>query len=407
MKWIPLRPLAGGLLMMVSSVALAKTWYVEAWGEDITECGSKIDPCALISYVVENLADKSDKVIVGPGIYSDNIEIQEYSNGPLDGLTLESTAGRYGTIIVAENPYFPVITIAQAKVRIGRKGKGFTLRGSDEQGILVDGADFPSLKIEGNQATQNGMGFSLQGDKIQVRYNIARSNTDEGIECSECPSANIQHNEAVGNGSSGLSLAGDAFKATVRNNKVGGNFDGIYVSAEIGTEKVTIKDNVMENNKGAGLYSRRLAGGTIQSNIVTRYSGAGNPEDYEQGMEIRDDDGSKVRYNVVLGSEVNGVLLDLSVATRFEGNSIVQSLGEGIKESGGEFELFKNNNTYLNDGSGGNCGIDTEVVDFVYTRHFFAGDDVACVSGLGTIDIDGSSTVDKPYAVKVNKARAL
>jgi parallel beta-helix repeat protein len=321
-------------------------------------------------------------------------------------LTLESTAGRYGTILIALDPSFPVITIAQAKVRIGKKGKGFTLRGSDEQGVLVDDPGFPNLKIEGNQATQNGAGFSLQGDKIQVRYNIARANEDEGIECSACTSANIQFNESVGNGSSGLHVVGDVTKALVRNNKNVANFDGIYVSTDMGTEKVTIKDNVMENNKGAGLYLRGLTAGTIQSNIVTRYVRVGD-SDYEHGMEIEELDDTKVRYNVVLGSEINGFLMNSSTAMRIEGNTVALSVAPGIKESGGDFELFKNNNTYRNDGLAGNCGIDTEVVDFVYTKHFFAGDDIACVSGSGTIDEDGISTVDKPYKVKVNKARAL
>ncbi len=398
--------LTGALLMSIGSLALAKTWYVEAWGEDVPECGSKTEPCALISWVVENLADKNDKIIVGPGIYSDNIDIKEYGNGVLEGLTLESTAGRYGTIIVPEDPSFPIITIAQAKVRVGKKGKGFTLRGSDDRGILVDDPGFPSLKIEGNQATQNGVGFSLQGDKIQVRYNIARSNVDEGIECDECTSANIQFNEVVGNGSSGLSIVGDVTKALVRNNKTVGNFDGIYVSTDSGTEKVTVKDNVMENNKGAGLYSRNLAGGTIQSNIVTRYIGVGN-SDYEYGMEVFQDDGSKVRNNVVLGSETIGVYLNSSIATRFEGNSIVQSILQGLRAIGSDFELFKNNNTYLNWVSASNCGIDMDIEDFVYTRHFFGGGDVVCLEGFGSVNIDDSSTVDKPNAVKVNKARAL
>ncbi len=138
------------LLCLAVGPALAKSLYVETWGEDNPNVScSRTAPCETIDYVV-GIAGPRDRIIVGPGTFA---------VGPTGlvitqpGLRLISAAGAGGTELVQDNSStVPLIEVQAEKVVIGQRRKGFTLRstvpGEDEIAVHITAGD--RARVEGN-----------------------------------------------------------------------------------------------------------------------------------------------------------------------------------------------------------------------------------------------------------------
>lgn len=421
-----LRALSVVPLMVFGGAALAKTWYVAKEGEDNAFCGARTQPCASIGHALDELAGTNDKIIVGPGRYDEVFTID------IEGLKLESSAGRWGTIIASSGN--SVIRIRAAKVQIGRKGKGFTLQGAnspgDGYGITVT-ADTTGerIRIEGNRMTENFGGIQFQPMRVGatdleqaayqakpvIRYNdIVGNDSAYGITCNGCGGGQIFDNRIVGNGRSFQSgnpiYLSHADKVSVSRNVVSGNEGfGSYIDEWVKGAK--IKDNVFDKTGGEGLYVFDGDGMLLQSNILSQ-NGAGGVED---GLKIEQQSLNQkpiqIKNNLVVAStssniQVYGQVQDIKI----EGNTSVDSLGgNGFdladpSSNVPDFVSFRNNTSI----GSHDCGIylDGIIMDFRYQKHFFANnDDELC--GSGTVDTEGSSTNGKPSPLKVNKARSL
>ena len=396
----PLLSIAVFVLPVILSPALwAKTHYVEIWGSDANSC-TRTAPCLSIDTTVFK-ARKNDRIVVGPGVYDENLLIETNSNvEPLEGLKLESTAGRYGTIIRNPNPIFSVITIRQPRVRIGKKGKGFTLEGAtNAYGIEILTSNAKGCKIEGNRINNNRHGFFLLGaEKVQVRNNIIRENTGYGLYCASCDKALIRGNQILENGFNGIIIA-NSYKMIIERNVVSGHdSEGIY---HLDTSNSgTIRNNVSELSASEdGFRIGEADGMLIQGNISAR-NGDGLDD---RGFAIFQSDLNKspsINNNLALGNAYEGIYLVHLSNMKVDANTALQNGTDGIElfPSGTSISSLKSNNTFDN---GAGCGITNGSGMLLnYSKHFFGGGDGGC--GL----LNGS-TATRPSPLKVRVAAGL
>jgi parallel beta-helix repeat protein len=389
---------------VLSTNLWAKTHYVEKWGSNTIPC-TKTAPCLTIQFAI-NQAKKNDKIIVGPGIYNENITINLNSGAePLEGMKLESTAGQYGTIITAAapaNPTTSVINIYQPKVQVGKKGKGFTLTGATGRyGLEIISPADNRCKIEGNRSTGNAYGFILRGEKIQVRNNVANDNTIAGIRCISCDQALVRENRVVDNGGEGIFIS-DSDRASIERNFASKNdAQGFRFSSD--SEFLRVRDNVSELSEfNSGFLLTDSDGALVQGNIAARN---GDGASIDPGFYLLQGEFNKspsIKNNLAVGSMTEGFLMSNLLGAKVDGNTSIQSANEGISiASGTTISSFKTNNTYDNDNSGSSCGIRNDSGSPVtYSKHFFGGGDGGC--GL----LNGSIAT-KPSPLKVKNAASL
>ncbi len=172
-------------VLAAPATAVAATWSVEMWGRDVAGCGKKKAPCRTISHVL-SLAGPGDTILVGPGHYGntnrDNgfVEPAEETGAqvdtgcncmlPLDQpVRLLSTHGAAMTVLDAGGDTGPsvgptsLVTIAGPGVRLGARGRGFTLT-NGFWGVELTPAARGAV-VEGNIALRNeASGFFANGD---------------------------------------------------------------------------------------------------------------------------------------------------------------------------------------------------------------------------------------------------
>jgi len=130
-------------LFLITTPAWAAKLYVQNWGVDSGGCGAVATPCRSIGKAV-SLAVSGDTVLVGPGLYSNDLN----NNGTFDepgeepsagisigatGVTLQSTHGAAATRIEYTGPWgtgiptFRIVSGGGGAVVFGKKNHGFTL----------------------------------------------------------------------------------------------------------------------------------------------------------------------------------------------------------------------------------------------------------------------------------------
>ncbi|MGI9319527.1 MAG: right-handed parallel beta-helix repeat-containing protein [bacterium] len=389
-------------LAVFSQPSLAATLYVEKWGDDANNC-TKANPCLTINRA-KNLSKKNGRIVVGPGIYRENVWIGLNLNfEPLEGLKLESTAGRHATFIQAANSSFHTVNISQSRVQFGKKKKGFTVSGATtagNAGINIDNASVSNIRIEGNEARSNSDGIVLRGEKILLQNNVATGNLVHGIECFTCTQVTIRDNIANRNLVNGM-LIYFSSQVVIERNVASGN-DGVGISTDTtsNTNRLKIRDNVVTFNQNTGIRAGDVGGGLVQGNIASQNVG--------HGLFVREGpllQGGKVKGNLLVGNEISGIDFDDTDLSNIdaEKNTSVDNDGEGFlfSANGAPIGSFKSNNSFANDEPGPNCGINNTSVQLLsYTSHFFSGDDVGCGPIIGT-------SAAKPSALQVRKASGL
>jgi hypothetical protein len=117
--------------------AAAVTRNVATNGTDSVTCGSTASPCRSISRAIQN-AVAGDRVVVRPGIYSDDLDADGVFGEPgeepgainvgVASLSVESTGGAAATLIRRRGgtPSNGVV-ISGAGVKFGKLNKGFTI----------------------------------------------------------------------------------------------------------------------------------------------------------------------------------------------------------------------------------------------------------------------------------------
>lgn len=273
------------LTFFYHSSLFAGNLYVEQGGEGIT-CTVK-SPCGVIQEAV-NLAVEGDLILIGSGIYIENVFIQT-SNITLKGKSKTSTViqtagGREGALGNAGNPLDAIIEVRAANVAISdlsiihprghavkREAAIYAWKGSP--GLQVKNCIIDRKRInrtdEPTIPGSRGV-FIFAGPGSVVANNKFRGNYQDHV---HLPSNNVivKNNFITGSSRAGISVMDpvsfvgpDTFDST--NNLIIDNIimdsldEGIHIQGDL----TTINGNIIIRNKGFGIYlcgDEQLGGG--------------------------------------------------------------------------------------------------------------------------------------------------
>jgi hypothetical protein len=161
----------GARLLCMGQTAEAGSLRVENYGTDGPGCGL-VAPCRSINQAIAN-AIAGDKIKVGPGLYSDDLDADsvfaEPGEEPATGIAvdravaLESTDGASATVVRYVHSGINVFDVTAHNVRVGKKSKGFTISLPDGGGAVGLEAGVSNVAVEGNLAIlwPSGGGASL------------------------------------------------------------------------------------------------------------------------------------------------------------------------------------------------------------------------------------------------------
>lgn len=264
--------LVGLFLMLATSAALGKTFWVAPSGIDASNAGTEDNPFATIRYALTRIsASVRDTINVTPGVYYDSLMFDSRA------VVVRGLKGAHATIIdgseyktaVVFEPGTPTTTIFG----------GFTVRGATERGIYVRGylsggvptAIPSSPEIKGCIIRGNGTGIRLDYSAANIHNNLIDSNAagmnGSGIlSISSSPTIwnnRIEYNQSKDGMGGGLYLADtlDGRTTIIQNNLIIGNFaqsqaGGVYLSGD----NIYFANNLVYGNRSP---MSALSGGMI------------------------------------------------------------------------------------------------------------------------------------------------
>jgi hypothetical protein len=251
-----------GVLLLTTGVGSAATRHVETNGVDDPGCGAPTSPCRTITHAIAR-AGAGGRVVVGPGRYGDLDEdgvLGGVGEEPVPGpcgcmihitqrVTIESTAGAGATVLRA--PILNTLVKIEADdVVFGKPNRGFTLTGGF-QGLVLN-SPFSGGKIEDNVFLGSTHAVSIGGSDHTIAGNAAIGNAGEGFVIGGIASTGIKFidNLASGNGQSGVTLAGQRFKAT---GNVASNNDNVGFRVSYTGVDATFSGNIAVGNGDKGI----------------------------------------------------------------------------------------------------------------------------------------------------------
>jgi hypothetical protein len=258
------------VILFFSTAALAETRYVANNGLDSETCGAKSSPCRSISQGIVN-AGVNDTIQVGPGLYGDlnfdgDLEDEGEENalnedGALISISkpvrIVSTLGAFATFVNANAITDFVFYIKADDVRIGKKKKGFTIRGGDDVGVFVEG---DRVRIFGNTIASGGNGIRVgcygsddfgAPERGAIGHNAVIFNEDTGIHlCDNSSRFGIRKNNISNNGGYGIQALGTQHKMIANN--ISGNGE-VGVSITAATSRLV--RNIVVGNQSSGVSS--------------------------------------------------------------------------------------------------------------------------------------------------------
>ena len=368
--------LTPALLLGLSYGSHAATLNVANNGVDSGVCGPTADPCRSINQAIMN-ASPGDRIRVGPGSYTPTTETPPSCAACMvevnKDISLESVNGAGATILDVEltNVHVVQVTPAGAGARIGRRRRGFTMRGSgDRNGLLVD-VGATGVNIQGNVATRNdGFGFELNNDE-SVQDNIAALNGSNGFRVnSSADGARLQRNVAQEN-SGGFLVGAGAVNIRAEKNEATNNTSNGF---EFQNDGAIVRDNSSRHNSLDGFDIRILTGGTFQRNLAhnngsegfdlsqttsgNTFTGNLAGANGNNGFDLTSGLDNTFNRNVASGNEANGFrAFSSSTGNSLQENAIFGNLQEGISTNTADMTI-EDNNIFGNDSAGGNCGVE-------------------------------------------------
>ncbi len=385
--------------------AATKTIHVEKWGA-LVNCGSKSNPCATLAIAL-GVASKNDRIIVGPGLYSGNPDIN------VEGLRIQSSNGPHVTLLRAAAANDNVITINQRKVHIGRKGKGLTLYNATSAltaGVRVTSPLFDGVRVEGNVFDGNRIGIYLQGDKAVARHNLVLNSEQLGIYIINGDKGQIRDNRIIQNEGRGITLW-DSAHTVVQNNVIHGAETGIF--ANNGSHSNRLLTNAIVGGKGSPTTALLIASAEnnrIEGNAFSRFSW-GLYMGHDSGPQLSP---TTIKNNAAVGFSgnaftfFNGISAPALFSLKIDGND-----AHGSNQSGFSFEglarpdSMSKNNTVDNQLNG---IFNATGVPITYKKAYFGlinGVPSSAYNGT-TGNFDPSSTeAPKPNPFKARKAAGL
>jgi parallel beta-helix repeat protein len=421
-----LLPLSAALTLLVATLltaparADAATLNVALHGTDSPSCGSASAPCRSITQALAN-ADAGDKIVVGPGTYP--------SIGPAacacallvdKAVTIESREGAHVTIIEPLAATLRVVAIAASGVTFGRSGRGFTVRGGQNDGVAASGVT--GLVIAGNVARDNGIdGFTLANvEGYQISDNLSIGHGSDGFSDNQGTDGRYERNVAIGNttgfrlsGSSSTKVADNVARdntqtgfvigfATAleltRNGAHGNGGEGFIVSAGFGAP-TSCRNNAATANGGSGF---RVSGGPDL--LVADNVASGN----DIGIEIVSTTAGVFTGNTVTGNVTGWSVANPATVVEIRRNAIVGNAGDGLL-------IFNDTSTVTQNNIFGNgaCGLNNSSgTSLAVPQNFWGASagpgpdpaDVVCNTGAGSATTV-TPVAKKPFNITVDTAQ--
>ncbi|MDQ1252357.1 MAG: hypothetical protein QG646_1478 [Euryarchaeota archaeon] len=206
-----------------------------------------------------NASSPGDIIIVKPGTYEENINIEK-------NITIISESGNpSNTIIKSRNGSDDALRIWSNGVSI----QGFSINGAKYAGIHLFGVN--DCHITNNNLSNNGCGIDLymfSSGNTLVYNQISDSVT--GISLGDSLLNSLSNNSFL-NCSNAISLF-DSCNNTLKNNLISNNIEGISLIGESNSN--TITGNIINSNKGTGLHLYDTYGNLIYNNYFNNTENA-------------------------------------------------------------------------------------------------------------------------------------
>jgi hypothetical protein len=298
-RWLAV---ALALAWLTASAATAATWRVANNGSDSPTCGGSNAPCRTISQAILN-ANPGDTIIVGPGLYGDvnndgDLLDPGEENSGVSGkmiavgkaLTIVSSDGALSTSLRTPSSLVGVSIQADGVV-LGKKGKGFTIRGaSGTTGIeVLSGRN--SVTLMGNVVDGHPAGLGIiDGSGHQIRNNwwtsgvlqvagsniLVRDNLFIGAGLalqSTASSVTVDRNQVERSTGIGVDLQGA--NHSVRRNVVAMGLSGAGFRCSGTCSNVRFQDNIARRNNGHGFEVLAGSGHVFIGNAASGNSSSG------------------------------------------------------------------------------------------------------------------------------------
>ena len=275
------------------SGAEPRTWYVDDDKQDyaaadFTEIQDAVDA-----------ATSGDTIIVYPGTYTENIDVNK------DHLTIQSENGAEVTIVEAANSNDNVFDVRADYVEIS----GFTVQnatGELKDGVRLDNVHY--CNISSNNVTGNYEGIYLYSSSSNTLTNNTALNNNLGIWLSSSSSN------------------------TLTNNTASNNNYGIYLRAS--------SDNTLINNTPSNNTQRGICLYSSNNNTLTSNTASNNTL---LGIDLELSSNNTLTSNTASNNTFSGIWLYSSSNNTLTNNTVSNNNWYGI-----DLELSSNNTIYLN-----------------------------------------------------------
>lgn len=368
-------------ILLVAAAGHAATLQVSNLGADSPSCGSSSSPCRTISQAIDN-ANAGDTIIVGPGVYGDvnadgDLSDPGEENSGVSGktivvakpLVLLSRDGA-GATVIRNVASADAISVAANGVTIGKKGKGFTVRGGSpgSVGVRVE-PGVTSVTLMGNVFDNHAGGLGvLSGSGHSVRNNwwlngtltidasavLVRDNLFVAATLATSSGSNgvtIDRNQVNRSTGVGVDLQGSGHN--VRRNVVVAGLSGAGFRCTGTCSGIAFQDNIARRNNGHGFEILAGTGHTITGNLATGNGSSGFYLNFTVPTAV----------TLLRNTATNNVAAGFTFPGATDSNNYptltncvtVGNQGDGIQVNG--YLVVSKSNIYGNVGGGFNCGI--------------------------------------------------
>ena len=209
-----LRLLLVSACLALPSNVLAATLFAATNGSDGAACGASASPCRSISAAIAH-AVAGDKVVVRPGVYSDDLDLDGNVGEPGEepgainvnkAIAVESTGGAAATLIRKVSVPSGVVDVTASNAKFGRVSRGFTVKlpgGVNSTGVSVINSS--GVVVAGNVLVGPiNFGIGVTGSDPEIRDNrvICTSGAGGiGVILLPAPGARLDRNSVEGCGS--------------------------------------------------------------------------------------------------------------------------------------------------------------------------------------------------------------
>ena len=326
------------------------TWHVDTAGSDASGYGSETEPYATIEFAI-SLATAGDTILVGPGTYTDNIQISNAKRLTIGSHYLTTLDTSYISSTILDGGGSTSSPVLQFKANSDSTHfSGFTLTNSAYAGVYCNTSTSLHL-VKTNKVSHSIISNNSGNGGVQIEYSnlilsnvVIKDNSDKGglvvyyNSHADVSNSIIENNSGSGNYTAGITTTTyadlDISNSIIRNNS------GEGIDAYLGT--ITAENLTIEGNGGNGIYvnnaSISINRGSISNNGGTGYYGNDNSANFDSLTVINNGgDGlvfsfqnATVRNSVVADNDDEGIVGQFHINLNIDSTTIANNSSNEI-----------------------------------------------------------------------------